>query len=104
MFEFTTQKNNTGILIFIGQFTGRPVAAFDSAYVPPAMNIDQKYLPKKATKLKIQWMATNKNGEKAKKKKTMKGKKKKTMKGKRKIGVQGVSPCVLQTQIFQKKE
>jgi len=46
------KKNNT-ILIFIGQFTGRPVDAFDSAYVLPAMYIKRISL-EKATELKIQ--------------------------------------------------
>jgi len=32
------------------------------------------------------------------------GKEKKTKKGKEKRGSKGVSPCALQTQIFQKKE
>ena len=50
--SFYKKKNNT-ILIFIGQFTGRPVDAFDSAYVLPAMNIKRISL-EKATELKIQ--------------------------------------------------
>ena len=37
-------------------------------------------------------------------KKTMKGKKRKQRRGKEKRGSKGVSPCALQTQIFQKKE
>ena len=50
-YMFYKKKTNT-ILIFIGQFTGRPVDAFDSAYVLPAMNIKRISL-EKATELKI---------------------------------------------------
>ena len=59
MFEFGLdkflQKKNNTILIYIaiGQFTWRPVDAFDSAYVLPAMNIERISV-KKATELKIQ--------------------------------------------------
>ena len=49
--NWITKKNNT-ILIFIGQFTGRPVDAFDSAYVLSAMNIKRISL-EKATELKL---------------------------------------------------
>ena len=51
--NFYKKKKNNTILIFIGQFTGRPVDAFDSAYVLQAMNIRRISL-EKATELKIQ--------------------------------------------------
>ena len=94
-----SKKNNT-ILIFIGQFTGRPVDAFDSAYVLPAMYIKRISL-EKATELKFnerqrtEWKECRKD---------MKGKKRKQRRGKEKRGSKGVSPCALRTQIFQKKE
>ena len=67
-----------------------------------ASDVHQKDLPRKSHRTENSMNGNEQEWKECRK--DMKGKKRKQRRGKEKRGSKGVSPCALQTQIFQKKE